>query len=298
MTFIGLGDHLEYIRAGFVGDSTYVASQSPVVTQTVVVPPIAPSDPTLPQVSAAIAGTPGANGWYVSSVAVTLTATGGSSTISYQIDNGPWTTYGAPFPIGEGMHVLVYQASDANGHHEPPKSQLFQVDATAPEIRPNSGSLVLSRDAPLEWTGSDALSKIAGYDVSLDGSAFRPIGLEPRIEGPWTEGPHTAIVKAFDGAGNAAAITISFRVEASAPAAPVTPAPGLAPAVPQGILSTAFVLLSLIGVLKVAVGALLHRLNLADRPKAKAPRRIARPPSKPRRTVAPVESEADLEYSL
>jgi hypothetical protein len=185
-----------------------------------------------PLSSMSAAGTSGTNGWYVSQVTVTLHATsgsGGAPTISYAVDKGPWTTYGTPFRFQEGRHALVHQASDSAGYYGPATSETIIVDWTAPTVAPSSGNLVIRPDASLVWIGSDALSGIARYEVSVDGGAFRAIGTEPQLAGPWTVGSHSIAVKAVDGAGNVGTKTIPFRVDANAPAtpAPAPPAPGL-----------------------------------------------------------------------
>jgi lysophospholipase L1-like esterase len=219
----------EYIRAWFAGDATYAASSSPIVTQTVVAPPTSPpTDPTPPQVSATMSGIPGANGWFVSPVTVTLTVTGGTTpTIRYRIDDTPWTSYRVPFQVPEGRHMVQYQGVDGNGSFGPSKTEYFDIDETAPIVAANARDLVLAPEAPLTWTGSDALSGIAGYAVSVDGGSFRMIGAQPRVDGPWAAGSHSVIVKADDEAGNVATTTITFHVDASTP--PTKPAPEPAP---------------------------------------------------------------------
>ena len=205
----------EYIRARFAGDSTYGASLSPVVAQSVVPANAPPGDPSLPQVASTVTGTAGTNGWFVSPVTVSLTVTGGTSpTIRYRIDDTPWTSYRVPFQIPEGRHMVQYQGVDANGSFGSSKNEYFDIDETAPIVAANAGDLVLAPDAPLTWTGSDALSGIAGYAVSVDGGPFRMIGAQSQVDGPWAAGSHSVIVKADDEAGNLATTTITFRADA------------------------------------------------------------------------------------
>ena len=230
MAFRGTGAHTEYIRARFAGDSTYGASLTSVVAQSVVPPTGPPTNPSPPQVASTVTGTAGANGWFVSPVTITLTVTGGTSpTILDRIDDTPWTNYGGPFQIPEGRHRVQYQGVDANGSFGPSKEETFEIDTTAPIFAANAGDLVLAPEAPLTWTGSDALSGIAGYAVRVDGGPFRMIGLQAQVDGPWAAGSHSVIVNAYDGAGNMATTTIPFRVLAGAPPAQPAPAPAPAP---------------------------------------------------------------------
>ena len=146
---------------------------------------------------------------------VSLTVTGGTSpTIRYRIDDTPWTSYRVPFQIPEGRHMVQYQGVDANGSFGSSKNEYFDIDETAPIVAANAGDLVLAPDAPLTWTGSDALSGIAGYAVSVDGGPFRMIGAQSQVDGPWAAGSHSVIVKADDEAGNLATTTITFRADA------------------------------------------------------------------------------------
>jgi hypothetical protein len=254
MAFRGTSAQTDYIRANFAGDATYAASLSPVLKQSVLVPPSSPL-----QVSAAVAGTEGMNGWYVSPVTVALSTAGGAgaTTITYVLDTAPSTVYRSPVALTEGRHALMFQASNASGSFGPAQYAALVVDLTAPTVEPISENLVLRPDAQLAWIGSDALSGIVQYEVTVDGGALRSVGPVPRLAGPWTIGSHTAVVKAFDGAGNSAMTTFLFGVETSAaPGTPTQPSP--APGI-QSIVLPLLPLLGLISLILTAVAGLLYR---------------------------------------
>src|SRR5207247_6142837 len=66
------------------------------------------SSPPLSAVS--LSGTQGANGWYVTGVSATLTATdviSGVAPIEYRIDGGPWVTYDRPVTFGRSEERRV-----------------------------------------------------------------------------------------------------------------------------------------------------------------------------------------------
>lgn len=98
----------------------------------------------------------GENDWYVSDVAVTLTATdpSGVQKIEYNLGSG-WTTYIAPFTISqEGATNILYRAVDTFGNQEADKSATVKLDKTPP---------IASADGP--YSGAE------GSAVALDGSS-------------------------------------------------------------------------------------------------------------------------------
>src|SRR5205823_95923 len=92
-------------------------------------------DITGPTVVASVSGTLGANGWYVSDVAVSLNATdalSGIANLSYRIDNGSWQAYSAPFLLAEGLHQVDFLAIDLAGNVEVLQSLNVAIDTTPP----------------------------------------------------------------------------------------------------------------------------------------------------------------------
>jgi hypothetical protein len=174
-------------------------------------------DPLAPMSVPSVTGTSGANGWYVSSVTVTLTAespTGSSVSIAFRVDRAPWSTYTSPFSVGEGNHTLEWQASDAEGHQEAIRSLPLWVDVTNPTItRLIPGGRVTDSYEPVSWTGSDGISGIARYEVKVDSGAFQRIGTTQSYSQYWIAGSHTVQVKAVDRAGREGFATTSFTVE-------------------------------------------------------------------------------------
>ena len=213
-------------------------------------------------------GTGGANGWYISNVDVTLSASGASGvaiSVAYRLDGGSWSTYGGTFTIREGRHTLDYQASDADGYVEALRSVAVNVDTAAPAIV--KGADVLAPDAPLSWTGSDGASGIVRYEVSVDGGSFQPLGTSTTVTGHWAVGAHVATVKAWDGAGNQGTTAIPFRVDANAaPPSQPDPTGPTGPTVSEP-LSTAppGSLFMVIGFIIVSVGVLLLNRQEMDR---------------------------------
>jgi hypothetical protein len=90
----------------------------------------------------------GLNGWYISDVTVTVTATdpevngvsSGVTKIEYQVDGGSWQTYTTPFKVttDNAAHVVKYRATDKVGNVEAEKTiPSFKIDKTVPIIAMN-----------------------------------------------------------------------------------------------------------------------------------------------------------------
>jgi len=143
----------------------------------------------LPVSSLASSGTAGANGWYVSLVYVTLSATGGAGTsIAYRVDTAPWRTYAGPFSITEGRHVFQFQASDGGGYLEPLRSTTIDIDYTPPAVVETTpaqpfrsiGELI---DQRLRRLGEAALRHAGvGIDQKQDADASTLAALRQHLE--------------------------------------------------------------------------------------------------------------------
>jgi hypothetical protein len=81
----------------------------------------------------------GLNGWYVSDINVTLTATddiSGVNDIYYRIDGGDWVVYSKPFTLADdGIDIIIeYYSTDKAGNIEDIISFIIDIDQTVPEI--------------------------------------------------------------------------------------------------------------------------------------------------------------------
>ena len=137
----------------------------------------------------------GNNGWYKSSVTVTLTADDNvkMGTIYYRINGGSWLVYTAPFTISnDGSYVIDYYAVDSVGNEGAHGSVSFKIDATAPTASissPQAGYIyffgrelmprLLFKDKALiigglnaEATASDSTSGVFVVKFNEDGTTF------------------------------------------------------------------------------------------------------------------------------
>src|SRR5205823_11032142 len=92
----------------------------------------------------------------------------------------------------------------------------------------------------------------------------------PRMAGRWSVGSHTAVVKAYDGAGNVATITIAFRIDSVAPNTPAQPKP--APTILESALPMV-ALIAAISLILFVAGLFHHRRVQMERAKAKRSRK-------------------------
>ena len=162
-----------------------------------------------------VAGTAGQNGWYISLVNVTLTATSPSGTgifTMYSIDGSGWTQYAQTFMLTEGRHTLDYQSWDTAGFVEPKASSSIDIDLTPPAVDGSPTGVVTTPDVTITWTGTDGSSGIARYEVSIDGGPTESVGMTTSLTRRWSDGDHTVRVTAYDAAGNADAKVITFTV--------------------------------------------------------------------------------------
>jgi hypothetical protein len=99
-------------------------------------------DITSPVTTASITGTLGKNGWYVSDVQVTLTATDndcglGVMGIYYSIDGKDAVVEGSSVSHsieGDGTHTVTWKAFDTAGNVEPLQNMTINIDKTPPSI--------------------------------------------------------------------------------------------------------------------------------------------------------------------
>jgi len=246
---------LDYFATDFAGSAESVRGLSIRITGDTHVLPVS---------TLSSSGVTGADGWYVSPVTVTLTATSGSgiaTSIAYRIDGNAWVTYSQPITLPDGRHVLTYQATDADGYSEVSKSIAINVDSTPPSVLSNSPSVPIGPDDSLSWSGSDGGSGIARYEVSIDGAAFVSVGLQTTLTRHWTAGTHVVVVRGYDTAGNAKSSVIQFSVaENPTSTTPSGPSPPTPPGIPE-----------------IVVGLLMLGISMWFRPRVKTRRPVPPP---------------------
>ncbi len=94
-------------------------------------------DVTTPQVDGWVSGAPGSNGWYVSDVTLTASAsdsTSGIDTLQTNTDSAGWISYTDPVILSDGQHTYRFKATDNAGNITETPQQDVWVDTTSPDI--------------------------------------------------------------------------------------------------------------------------------------------------------------------
>ncbi|MBL3668460.1 DUF1080 domain-containing protein [Streptomyces sp. M2CJ-2] len=193
-------------------------------------------DTTAPEASAEVTGTQNAEGAYVGSASVAVTATdvgSGVDRIEYAIGtDGAWQPYTAPVVVDQvGTHTVRYRALDKAGNVSAERSVGFTVvapptdDTTAPETSATvdgaknaDGSYIDM--ATVTVTASDTGSGVNTIEYAIGSGAWQPYTGPVMVH---QVGTHTVRYRATDKAGNAAAAkSVTFTV-VSAPPQDTTP---------------------------------------------------------------------------
>ncbi|MEV3910515.1 OmpL47-type beta-barrel domain-containing protein [Streptomyces canus] len=200
-------------------------------------------DTTAPSAATQVTGTQNAQGQYVGSASVAVTATdeaGGSGVdrIEYATgDTGAWQPYTAPVVFDQvGSHTVRYRAVDKAGNVSAEKSVDFTVvarpsDDTAP---PNTSATVSGEQNPdgtyldmatVTVSASDTGSGVNTIEYTVNDGSWQPYTMPVMVH---QVGSHTVRYRATDKAGNVAAEkSVRFTVVATAPQDTTPPVTGV-----------------------------------------------------------------------
>lgn len=200
-------------------------------------------DTTPPETAAQVTGTQNAQGEYVGSASVAISATdedsgSGVDRVEYAIgDTGAWQPYTTPVVVDQvGSHKIRYRALDKAGNVSAEKSAEFTVvapssDDTAP---PDTSATVTGEQnadgtyidmATVTVSASDTGSGVNSIEYAVDDGAWQPYTMPVMVH---QLGAHTVHYRATDKAGNVSAEKgVQFTVVAAAPQDTTPPVTGV-----------------------------------------------------------------------
>lgn len=207
------------------------------------------ADRTAPTTTITLQGQPGTFGWYLSDVAVTLTAAdnpGGSGVArtAFSLDGGlTWTTYTGPFVLTEeGKTLVLARARDNAGNSEgPPAAATVMLDKTAPEltetvtvpdrVRPGdmmtvsySGTARDDVSGVYSPTSTILQDEYSVYTRDLGSVLAGEVYIEAKCEKQDNDGrTYTFEFAAYDIAGNHSTVTAAIVIPAHPGKAPAKP---------------------------------------------------------------------------
>ena len=188
-----------------------------------IAPGTPPSDTTSPTTTVALFGTAGSNGWFKSSVNVTLRAVDdedgtGVAFVEYSLNGSAWQRYTGTFLVStQGTTVVRARATDEAGNAENPGvSSTFMIDWLAPAVTvssPAATEYLHTSSLHVSFGATDSLSGLAGTVATVDAAAVtngQTIDLLTLAVGT-----HTFSVSAADQAGNISTSNVTFRIVAT-----------------------------------------------------------------------------------
>jgi len=165
-------------------------------------------DKTAPYLKPELEGTEGNNGWYTSTVTITLNAsdaTSGIQEVRYMIDSGAWQDYAEPFPLGDGIHTINYEVKDNAGNDVSGKFNV-SIDTTAPtaahSLKGTFEDGKYTTDVTITLSANDNLAGVKEIHYRLDGGTWQIFPGAAGTDTVSAEGVHTIEYYAVDNAGN------------------------------------------------------------------------------------------------
>ena len=186
-------------------------------------------DKTPPVITFTPSGTPGANGWYTSPVALHINASDALSevaSIEYRLDSGSWMP-GNSLALSDGKHTVEARATDKAGNLSTVSAAetiRIQIDTIAPSLTTSlSGKLGLAgwyvSDVTFAASASDATSGPVLIEYRLDGGSWLP-GDNLTAS---SEGAHNVDFRATDQAGLRSTASLSAMLDKTSPSITFTP---------------------------------------------------------------------------
>ena len=160
----------------------------------------------------------------VDSVALWYRRNGGAWTLFSEKSAAPWIWDFDASTSGEGTYEFVTMAVDNAGNMEqwPSSAEATtMVDVTSPTIdftAPAVGVWINESHVTVRWTGFDALSGLKECRLQIGGNVWTLAGSSTQYNVDWIDdGVQTAMLTAWDNAGNSASEQMSLMIDTTPP---------------------------------------------------------------------------------
>jgi hypothetical protein len=180
-------------------------------------------DSQLPTITASLSGTPGSNGWYLSSVTLNNSASDATSGLASFTCTRDGATLGFCNTIavnGDGPHTVVLTARDNAGHTRV-LTQNTSIDTQNPALNASVNGTVGSNTwytaAVLNASASDPSpgSGLSVLQYNLDGGGWTAFPISGALN--LSEGKHSVDLRAIDKAGRSVSSSKSYWLDTTAP---------------------------------------------------------------------------------
>jgi hypothetical protein len=177
-------------------------------------------DLTTPQIDGSLNGANGANGWFVSEVDFSASASdavSGLAALDISVNGGGWEEYAAPLTLGDGVYTVSLRAYDSAGNAAE-TTQTVSVDTLTPLLdisvsgAAGSNSWYVS-EAEISAVASDSGSGLFALEALVDSGAWQTY-VAPII---LSDGVHTVHFRATDNAGNVTEAEQEVKVDTITP---------------------------------------------------------------------------------
>jgi hypothetical protein len=180
-------------------------------------------DTTAPTLNLAATGTTGQDGWYISAVTLTPTASddlSGLASLEVTIDGITWNSVHAPITLSDGTYTMQFRATDQAGNVSLTPLRKVNIDATTPSLNLN----IIGTKGQNSWyvthvsvtpNASDAGAGINKIEAAVNQGTWTIIASPLSF----TDGIHSYQIRVTDNAGNVTETPVlSLMVDTIAPA--------------------------------------------------------------------------------
>jgi len=122
--------------------------------------------------------------------------------------------------LSEGTHIIMLKAVDKMGNERIIVIKVT-IDLTSPSIKllnPTNNTYINTSAVVIEWSASDNLSGIYGYEVRIDYGNWTDVGDNTSyVLVGLSQGSYRVFIRGYDKAGNSKCINVQFIVDTDAP---------------------------------------------------------------------------------